>query len=66
MFWPKLAHLGSYFLPIIIAHFDMPILKLAETVLLFYRVTDVQFLSKWTNEPRLLLGIDFALDMNEI
>ena len=32
--------------------------KFAETALLFYSVTDVPVLPKWTNEPRLVLGID--------
>ena len=44
---PKLAHFGNHFLSIIMEHFDMPILaKLAETALLFYRVTEVPFLPK--------------------
>ena len=36
-------------------HFDMPIL---EAALLFYRVTDALFCPKWTNEPKLVLGMD--------
>ena len=42
MFVPQLAHFGKHFLPTM-ACFD---LKLAETALLFYRVTDVPFLPK--------------------
>ena len=45
-FEPKLAHFENHSLPITV-RFDMPIKpKLAETALLFYRVTDVPFLPK--------------------
>ena len=43
---PKVAHFGNHFLPIT-AHFEMGMkLKLAETALLFCRVTDVIFRTK--------------------
>ena len=49
------VYFEDHSLPIMV-HFDVPIIlelkpKLEETALLFYRVTDVPFLPKWTNEP---------------
>ena len=55
---PKLAHFGNHSL-LIMARFDMQIQpKLAETALLFYRVTDVPKNGPVTNEPKLVLRID--------
>ena len=47
------AKTGTFWKPFS-TNFDMPIKpKLAETALLFCRVTDVPFLPKWNNEPKL-------------
>ena len=54
---PKLAHYGNHFL-----HNNYGIKPELQNQhsLLFYRVTDVPFLPKWTNEPKLDLGIDLG------
>ena len=49
-------NLAKYILTIM-AHFDMPILEACSTPIL-YRVTDALFCPKWTNEPKLVLGMD--------